>query len=45
MLEKFDQWMAAHDRDINPDVKGSGRKAAGIGIYYFEEDPPEESLK
>ena len=24
------------------DVKGSGRKRAGLGIYYFEEDVSEE---
>lgn len=38
LLEQIDRWMAAHDRDTNPDVRGSGRKRAGIGIYYFEED-------
>lgn len=39
LLEFFDEWMAAHDRDVNPDIKGSGQHAAGIGIYYFEEEP------
>lgn len=37
LLEEFDRWMAKHDRDTNPKVKGDGRNAAGIGIYYFEE--------
>lgn len=39
LLEYLDQWMAAHDRDVNPDMEGSGQHAAGIGIYYFEEEP------
>jgi hypothetical protein len=38
LLERLDQWLAAHDRDTNPEVQGAGRKRAGIGIYYFEED-------
>lgn len=38
LLEEFDHWLAAHDRDINPKITGTGRKRAGVGIYYFEED-------
>jgi hypothetical protein len=38
LLETFDREMAAADRDLNPGVGGSGRKLAGIGIYYFEKD-------
>lgn len=38
LLEFIDQWMAAHDRDVNPHVTGTGRKAAGVGLYYFEDD-------
>lgn len=41
-LEFLDQWMATHDRDANPDAEGTGRTAAGIGIYYFEEEVSEE---
>jgi hypothetical protein len=37
LLEKLDTWLSNHDRDINPQVEGSGRNTAGIGIYYFEE--------
>lgn len=44
LLEQMDHEMSSHDRDINPRVNGTGRKAAGIGIYYFEEDIPEESM-
>jgi hypothetical protein len=35
--------VSEHDRDVNPKVEGTGRRGAGIGIYYFEEDPEEES--
>jgi hypothetical protein len=38
LLEKLDTWLATRDRDMNPDVHGSGRKRVGLGIYYFEED-------
>ena len=37
LLEKLDRWLAQHDRDVTPTVKGTGRNNAGIGIYYFEE--------
>lgn len=45
LLENLDRWLSRQDRDVNPSVKGTGRKRAGIGIYYFEENmaqPPEE---
>lgn len=42
LLEKLDKWLAQHDRDINPEVKGTGRNRAGLGIYYFEEPWAEE---
>jgi len=38
LLEYLDQWMARNDRDVNPDVGGTGQKAIGIGLYYFEDD-------
>lgn len=38
LLEKLDGWLAARDRDLNPEQQGTGRKRVGIGIYYFEED-------
>ncbi|MFQ6021534.1 MAG: DUF6502 family protein [Acidiferrobacterales bacterium] len=44
LLERIDRWMAAHDRDTNPKIEGSGRKRAGMGIYYFEEDYEEDDL-
>ncbi len=38
LLEKLDRWLSERDRDFNPRVAGTGRKRAGVGIYYFEED-------
>jgi hypothetical protein len=38
LLESLDRWMSAHDRDVNPAVGGVGRKRAGVGIYYFQEE-------
>lgn len=42
LLEELDRHLVKHDRDSNPEIKGSGRKRAGLGIYYFEEDVSEE---
>ncbi len=38
LLENLDRWLSERDRDVNPDVSGTGRKRAGVGIYYFQED-------
>lgn len=38
LLEALDRWMSEHDRDVNANVEGTGRKRAGVGIYYFEGD-------
>jgi len=38
LLETMDHWLAKHDRDVTPSVKGSGRKNVGLSIYYFEEE-------
>ena len=43
LIEEFDRWLASHDRDLNPDLDGSGRMRAGIGIYYFEESLSQEN--
>lgn len=37
LLKKLERWLAEHDRDCNPKVRGSGRYRAGLGIYYIEE--------
>jgi hypothetical protein len=42
LLEEYDRFLAQHDRDANPNAAGTGRKRAGVGIYYFEDDIPEE---
>ena len=42
LLEKLDQWLAQHDRDVNPTVEGTGRNRAGVGVYYFEEPHSDE---
>lgn len=38
LLETLDKWMAKHDRDATPTVTGTGRKCAGIGVFFFEDD-------
>lgn len=42
LLEKMDQWLSQHDRDVNSSVNGTGRMRAGVGIYYFEENLEEQ---
>jgi hypothetical protein len=37
-LENFDREMAQHDRDLNPQARGSGRKRAVLALYYYEQD-------
>jgi len=43
LLELFDRWLAERDRDANPAAEGTGRKCAGVGIYFFKEDLDEPS--
>lgn len=38
LLESLNAWLMTQDRDSNPEIKGSGRKQAGVGIYFFEHD-------
>jgi hypothetical protein len=45
LLEKLDKIFSGHDRDVNPDVSGSGRNTAGVGVYYFEHPHVERSEK
>ena len=35
-LEQADRRMAERDRDANPKSTGTGRRSAGIGIFWFE---------
>ena len=41
-LEKMNRDMAKYDRDSNTQIKGTGRKRAGISIFYFENDLDDE---
>jgi len=38
LLEHLDRWLSVRDRDFHPEVAGTGRMRAGVGIYYFQED-------
>jgi hypothetical protein len=42
LLESADRWLAAHDRDANAAVEGSGRNQAGLGIFFFEKPYSDE---
>jgi len=44
LLQKFDRYMSEHDRDSNPSAKGSGHRAVGVGLYFFEENLVEEQI-
>jgi hypothetical protein len=43
LLENFNTWLSEHDRDSNAKSEGTGRKKAGVGIFYFEEDASDKS--
>ena len=43
LTTRVDALLAKHDRDINPNVKGRGRKRLVLGVWYFGEDHPQES--
>lgn len=42
LLENADKWLARHDRDATPSVKGAGRSRAGLGIFIFQEPYSDE---
>lgn len=37
LIERLDAWLARHDRDANPAVRGTGRVRVGVGVFAFEE--------
>jgi len=37
-LEQINSWLSQQDRDNNHQIKGHGRKQAGVGVYFFEKD-------
>jgi hypothetical protein len=43
VLEELDEYLAGEDRDANPEVKGEGRRRVVLGIYFLEEEFPEDS--
>jgi uncharacterized protein DUF6502 len=46
LLERLDRVMSRRDRDANPRARGTGRKRAMVGIYFFVSDArPEEEEK
>jgi hypothetical protein len=44
LLMELDRILSKQDRDLNQEIKGTGRKEAGIGIYYFERDANEDDM-
>ena len=42
LIEKLDAWLARHDRDVDPGVRGTGRMRAGVGVFAFEENLVED---
>jgi hypothetical protein len=35
-IESVDKVISQYDRDVNPSLEGTGRKKAGLGVFYFE---------
>lgn len=44
LLITLDQFLSTQDRDQNPEVKGDGKRRAGLGIYYFT-DPDQSTAE
>ncbi len=42
LVKEMEQWLASFDRDQNDKIFGTGRKRAGLGVYFFEEDHAQE---
>jgi hypothetical protein len=42
LLDNMDRYLAINDRDVNPEIKGTGRNVTGIGVYYFQKPFEEE---
>ncbi|MDH5359121.1 MAG: DUF6502 family protein [Gammaproteobacteria bacterium] len=42
LLEELNDWLMTQDRDSNPSTSGSGKKRAGVAVYYFEQNDEEE---
>jgi hypothetical protein len=44
LLEDINHWLSQQDRDRNPAIQGSGRKYAGVGVYFFEENYQQDTM-
>lgn len=44
LLEELNEWLSTQDRDSNPCVTGTGRKRAGVAVYYFEQNDEEDEI-
>ena len=42
LLDDLDRYLAINDRDVYPELEGTGRNIVGIGIYYFQKPFDEE---
>jgi hypothetical protein len=42
LIEHADGSLSKHDRDIHPNVQGTGRKRAVLGVWYYEHDHAED---
>ncbi len=42
LLGELDGYLAAQDRDANPRVKGAGRRRVVLGMYFLEQEVPDE---
>lgn len=43
LLEVLNDLMSSSDRDADPNIQGSGRNRAVLGIYYYEENIEQET--
>ncbi len=41
-IQRVDLVISRYDRDVNPSVKGKGRRSASLGVFYFEEEKKPE---
>lgn len=42
LLEQLDRHLSEKDRDTHPEIGGTGRYAAGVGVYFFQESIKDE---
>lgn len=37
LLVRLDKWLSSRDREVNPEIAGTGKGRVGLGIYMFSE--------